>query len=257
MHGMNNLSHTTSNQTAHKPGQIRLMMLAQMGIVPLMLRTTVAESVVAEPQAAAPAMAKVLTPLPEFAVRPAAAAPVPGPLTAPAVSESVVAPFAFSWVALDQSLAVLVLLPAGHARMPGSHRDMLARMVAAVSPHYEQSALAETSFCWPLSDDPGLPVNESAVCQMVSGFIARRLREQSAASLLILADEPPFFMGTRDTLQFKVSAQGDMPIHAQFGFEMLLTHSLGAMQADPALKRAAWQAMQPLLKRVRGETVRG
>jgi hypothetical protein len=254
---MNNLSHTTRTQTALKPEQIRLVMLAQMGIVPLMLRTTVAEPAVTKPQAAVPAVAQVLTPLPELAVRPVAPARVSGPLSAPAVSESVVAPFAFSWVALDQSLAVLVLLPAGHDRMLGAHRDMLARMVAAVSPRYGQSALAETSFCWPLSDAPGLPVNESAVCQMVSGFIARRLREQSAASLLILADEPPFFLGTRDNLHFNVSAQGDMPIHEQFGFEMLLTHSLGAMQANPALKRAAWQAMQPLLKRVRGETVRG
>jgi hypothetical protein len=175
----------------------------------------------------------------------------------PERADVVLEPFAFSWVSLDEKLAVLVVLPAGHDRMASLHKDMLGRMVTAISPHYAQLALSETGFCWPLPDDPGLPVNDQAVRQMVSGFIARRLREQSTSSLLILADKPPFFLDTSVHLQLNACGQGALAVHEHFGFHMLLTHSLSAMQADPALKRAAWHAMQPLLQRVRGETVRG
>lgn len=153
--------------------------------------------------------------------------------------------FAFSWFTLDRRLAVMAMLPEGDARLSANRRDMLQKIVAALDPGYRAVEVTEHSFHWPFADDLGLPSDADAAQQTVAGFIARRMREQSVASLLVLADEEPFFLFADGT------PQDGIVIHAQYGFGVLRTHSLHAMEQQPALKRSAWQAMQRLLPRIK------
>lgn len=152
--------------------------------------------------------------------------------------------FAFSWFTLDRRLAVMATLPEGEARLSANRRDMLQKIVAALDPGYRTVEVTEHSFHWPFADDLGLPSDADAAQQTVAGFIARRMREQSVASLLVLADEEPFFLFADAT------PQDGIVIHDQYGFGVLRTHSLHAMEQQPALKRSAWQAMQRLLPRI-------
>lgn len=153
--------------------------------------------------------------------------------------------FGFSWFNVDKRLAVLTMLPAGHARLSGTCRQMLARLLAALHTPWQSLELSEQSFHWPFADDLGLPADSTAAHQAVDGFIARRLREQNCAMLLVLCDGLPWF--------FKPATGADttqLQVHRQFGFTMLVTHSLHAMENDAGLKRAAWQSMQVLRERL-------
>lgn len=156
-------------------------------------------------------------------------------------STDVPAPFAFSWFALDKRLAVMCMLPSGASRLAGSCRQMLVRLLAALHPSLQNVALSEQSFHWPFAEAPGLPADSAAARQAVDAFVARRLREQNAAMVLVLSDDVPwFFVRDGETSP----ATGQLIVHPRFGFALFCTHSLHAMELDAGLKREAWQALQ-------------
>lgn len=167
----------------------------------------------------------------------------------PAADSEVAPEFAFSWFSLDKRLSVLAMLPAGADSLNHTCGQMLKRILAALSPEFGQVRAQEHTFHWPFSDDLGLPTGQSAARQAVDGFVARRLREQPSSMLLILADDtPPFLYG--NMAGSGEDAGGSLCVHRQFGFAMLRTNSLHAMDANSGLKRSAWQAMQPLRDRL-------
>jgi hypothetical protein len=204
------------------------------------------------PQPGAPSalqMMRSLVDIQEKKPAPPADIPVPGPVT-PIVDTAVVAnqkpldavePFAFSWFAVDRRLAVMAMLPQNSARLSGSCRQMLTRLIAALHPSLQNVALSEQSFHWPFVDAPDLPADAGAARQAADAFVARRLREQNAALVVVLADEIPWFL----TADGKAAVlDGRLIVHPRFGFALLSTHSLHAMEQNPGLKRDAWQALQ-------------
>lgn len=193
------------------------------------------------------------TAMPDGAVAPTATAPpVAGPSVAgPSADDEPAPAFAFSWFNVDQRLSVLAMLPAGADCLTGGCRQMLQRILVALSPELRDAVAHEHTFHWPFPGDLGLPTGRRAARQAVDGFVARRLREQPSAMLLILADDtPPFLVGEAGT--DAEDQHGRLHEHRQFGFTMLRTHSLHAMEADGALKRSAWQAMQSIRDRLQG-----
>jgi len=175
--------------------------------------------------------------------------PVASTAVATPVEDEPVPAFAFSWFNVGQRLSVLAMLPAGADSLTGACRQMLQRILVALSPALENAVAHEHTFHWPFPGDLGLPTSRRAARQAVDGFVARRMREQPSAILLILADEtPPFLYG--ETNADGEDQHGQLFMHRQFGFAMLHTHSLHAMEADGALKRSAWQAMQSIRDRL-------
>jgi len=170
-------------------------------------------------------------------------APVP-----PADDEPVPA-FAFSWFNVGQGLSVLAMLPPDADRLTAGCRQMLSRILVALSSALKDGVGQEHCFHWPFPGDLGLPTGRRAARQAVDGFVARRQREQPASMLLILADDRPPFLYD-DSAGDNDESQQQMPVHRQFEFAMLRTYSLHAMEADGALKRSAWQAMQTLRDRL-------
>ncbi|MEX2335216.1 MAG: hypothetical protein WD600_13220, partial [Pseudohongiella sp.] len=157
--------------------------------------------------------------------------------------------FAFSWFNVDKRLSVLAMMPSGADRLNSACGQMLKRILAALNPDFRDLRLQEHTFHWPFPGDLGLPTGRLAARQAVDGFVARRLREQPSAMLLILADDtPPFLYG--DKAAADEDLNGALFVHRQFGFAMLRTHSLHAMDANQELKRSAWQAMKSLRDRL-------
>jgi hypothetical protein len=168
---------------------------------------------------------------------------------APSADDEPVPAFAFSWFSVGQGLSVLAMLPPDVDRLTGGCRQMLSRILAALSPTLKDGLGQEHTFHWPFPGDLGLPTGRRAARQAVDGFVARRQREQPASMLLILADDRPPFLYD-DSAADKDEPHQQMPKHRQFEFAMLRTNSLHAMEADSALKRSAWQAMQSLRDRL-------
>jgi len=157
--------------------------------------------------------------------------------------------FAFSWFNVDKRLSVLAMLPPDADRLNSACAKMLKRILVALSPDWQELRLQEQTFHWPFPGDLGLPTGQLAARQAVDGFVARRLREQASAALLILADDTPPFLYS-DTGGSDEDHNGALFVHRQFGFAMLRTQSLHAMEVDNALKRSAWQSMKSLRDRL-------
>tara|TARA_R100001015_G_C4619468_1_gene176195 strand:- start:805 stop:1548 length:744 start_codon:yes stop_codon:yes gene_type:complete len=175
--------------------------------------------------------------------------PVAPSVSVPVVEDEPAPAFAFSWFNVDPRLSVLAMLPAGADCLTSACRQMLQRILVALNAEFKEAVGHEHTFHWPFPGDLGLPTGHRAARQAVDGFVARRRREQPSALLLILADEtPPFLYG--DNSADGEDQHGHLIAHRQFGFAMLRTHSLHAMEADGALKRSAWQAMQSIRDRL-------
>lgn len=171
------------------------------------------------------------------------------PQAQPQVTQHVAEPFGFSWFAIDKRLSVLAMLPPGASRLSSNCRVMLQRMLIALHEPWQSQGLEEQSFHWPFADDPDLAVDANAARQAVEGFIARRLRVQHSAMLLVLSDQLPWFLQQSGS-QAEEIAVGQLKIHRQYDLAMLCTHALHTMEQDAVLKRAAWQSMQVLRERL-------
>lgn len=191
---------------------------------------------------------------PEAEPAPAAIPEDPAPHVAAtaAVDDEAAPDFAFSWFNVSKQLAVVAMLPPGADRLSSSCRVMLQRILGALSSDLSNVALEEHTFHWPFPEDLGLPSGKIAARHAVDGFVARRLREQTAVTLLVLADEKPPFLYHK--IADANAGGAPMPEHPQFGFAMLHTHSLHAMEANAELKRSAWQAMKFIMKRLDGSS---
>jgi hypothetical protein len=164
-------------------------------------------------------------------------------IASPPVEDEPALEFAFSWFNVDKRLSVLAMLPPDADCLNAACSQMLQRILVALSPELKDAVGREHTFHWPFQGDLGLPTGQRAARQAVDGFVARRLREQPSALLLILADDtPPFLYG--GAAVNGDDSNGGLLMHSQFGFAMLRTHSLHAMQTNSELKRSAWQAMQ-------------
>jgi hypothetical protein len=176
-------------------------------------------------------------------------AATPAPQLQPQVTQHVAEPFGFSWFAIDKRLSVLAMLPPGASRLSSNCRVMLQRMLIALHEPWQSQGLEEQSFHWPFADDPDLAADANAARQAVEGFIARRLRVQHSAMLLVLSDQLPWFL-QQSRSQAEEIAVGQLKIHRQYDLAMLCTHALHTMEQDAGLKRAAWQSMQVLRERL-------
>lgn len=168
--------------------------------------------------------------------------PQPGVEQAQQQAESV--HFAFSWLDFDEHLAILAELPPDARNLAREVRQMAINIAAALHTRYRQVTPKEHSFHWPFIMAPDMPTDKQAAQQAVDGFMSRQLKERKVSYVLVLSDELPFFLAHGLDDEFR----GELSKHARYGFAILQTTSLYTMQSDPASKRTAWQAMQPLLR---------
>lgn len=166
---------------------------------------------------------------------------VPPATSTPSTAEAV--HFAFAYVPVNEHLAVICELPwARSAVLTPSCRQLLADMLKAIGAPCEAGRLAPMVFSWPLADAGEMPQDAQTACHMLEGFVSRRLKLRAVSHLLILAEQSAAFL-------FPAASQppaGELQTHPHFPVQVLVTHSLHAMEAVRDLKRSAWQALQPL-----------
>lgn len=190
----------------------------------------------------------VSAPTPAVSGRPDVATAVP---TAPRVAAVTSSPaaaaeavhFAFAYVPVNEHLAVICeLLWARSALLSTSCRQLLADMLKAIGAPCDADRLAPMVFSWPLADAGDMPQDAQTARHMLEGFVSRRLKLRAAPYLLILAEQSAHLL-------FPPASQphtGKLHVHPHFPVQVLVTHSLHAMEAVRELKRSAWQALQPL-----------
>lgn len=149
--------------------------------------------------------------------------------------------FNFTWVSVDDRLALLALMPGAETRIPAAQRDMMKRMLVALDPGIDTSNLKARLFRWPLPgfSNQGLAAATSAV----NGFVAKQLNDRPTANLLVLSDSVPVFL--EDSIQV-----GQMGEWKALHINVLCTHAMHEMVDSPSTKREAWQHMQALRQRL-------
>lgn len=149
--------------------------------------------------------------------------------------------FNFTWVGVNDRLALLVMMPGAETRIPAVQRDMMKRMLVALDPGIDTSNLKARLFRWPL---PGLSnQGGAAATSAVNGFVAKQLNDRPATNLLVLSDSVPVFM--EDSIQV-----GQMGEWEALHINVLCTHAMHEMVDSPSTKREAWQHMQALRQRL-------
>jgi hypothetical protein len=151
--------------------------------------------------------------------------------------------FRFTWFRPDERLCVI----AGHtaAALPAQSRQMLQRILAALSPRYRELTLQGEAFHWPL--DPAMPGDEDAARQVVRAFLRRRHGGTQPPLLLVLMDASPGWLFPADagetvTRMLELSA---VPGGTQ---QVLRVPALETMARNTEAKRPAWEAMQLLIR---------
>jgi hypothetical protein len=181
---------------------------------------------------------------------------VPGVSTSPAMSQKAVpapmaavpeeaARFAFAYIPVNEHLSVINELPwARSAALSPSCRQLLADMLKALGVPCEPAQLNPMVFTWPLSDAGDMPVDSESARHMLEGFLSRRLKLRPVPYLMVLAEQSAEFLFPAQAVWH---FNGDALMqHPRLTVEMVITHSLNAMEAVRELKRPAWQALQPL-----------
>lgn len=196
-------------------------------------------------QPAASGIAAALAPAAP-ARRAASAGQTPAP--APAVQSADAAEaarFAFAYIPVNEQLAVINELPwARAASLSPSCRQLLADMLKALGVACEPGGLSPMVFTWPLSDAGDMPVDAENARHMLEGFLSRRLKLRPVRYLMVLAEQSAGYLFPAQT-PWQANAESLMQ-HPRFPVELVVTHSLNAMEAVRELKRPAWQALQPL-----------
>ncbi|MDP1931388.1 MAG: hypothetical protein Q8L60_08025 [Gammaproteobacteria bacterium] len=181
---------------------------------------------------------KITPPVPRASVAGAVTAPVPD-------SEARVeeARFAFAYFPINEDLAVINELPwAKAAAVSPTCRQLLAAILKALSVSCEEKTLTSMVFTWPLDDSPQTDRSAQSARHMLDGFMARRLKLRPVRYLLILAEQSAgYLFPTGFDWQ-----QAGMRRHPHHAMDVVVTHSLNAMEAVPDIKRSVWQALQPL-----------
>lgn len=153
--------------------------------------------------------------------------------------------FAFAYIPVNEHLSVINELPwARSASLSPSCRQLLADMLKALGVPCEPAQLSPMVFTWPLSEAGDMPVDSESARHMLEGFLSRRLKLRPVPYLMVLAEQSAeFLFPARSVWRFNGDA---LMKHPRLPVEMVITHSLNAMEAVRELKRPAWQALQPL-----------
>lgn len=174
---------------------------------------------------------------------PPARVPPARPVASPTPTVADAVHFAFAYVPVNERLAVICELPwARSAVLTPSCRQLLADMLKAIGAPCDADRLAAMVFSWPLADAGEMPQDAQKARHMLEGFVSRRLKLRAVPLLLILAEQSAEFL-------FPAASQPQtdgLQTHPHFPVQVLVTHSLHAMEAVRELKRSAWEALQPL-----------
>jgi len=196
-----------------------------------------------------------VSPLPALQPVPAASpAVVPPPASgpSPAVVPPVAPPepteaarFAFAYIPVNDQLAVINELPwARAATLSPGCRQLLADMLKAIGAPCEPGDLSPMVFTWPLSEAGDMPVDSESARHMLEGFLSRRLKLRPVRYLMVLAEHSAGYLFPAQTA-WKANAEALMK-HPRLPVELVITHSLNAMETVRERKRSAWQTLQPL-----------
>ena len=204
--------------------------------------------------------------VPQAAQAPAPAAPVaaraPQPNTLPPVQELAASEpenaaegeetrFVFAYFPINEHFAVINELPwSKTASVSVSCRKLLADILKALGVDVPERNLNPMVFTWPLFEGAPADLNSENARQTLEGFVAKRLRLLPVKTLLVLAESSAQLLFPRDFLE----AQGPRVQHPRHDVEVVLTHSLNAMEAVPDLKRAVWKTLQPLRGQLTGSS---
>ncbi len=151
--------------------------------------------------------------------------------------------FAFAYFPINDQLAVLNELPWNKsASVSPSCRKLLADILKALGVEVPERNLNPMVFTWPLFDGAPLDLDRENARQTLEGFVAKRLRLRPVQTLLVLAEQSAQFLFPKGFLD----GQGACFKHPRQEVQIILTHSLNAMEAVPDLKRPVWATLQPL-----------
>lgn len=153
--------------------------------------------------------------------------------------------FAFAYIPVNEHLAVINELPwARSAALSPSCRQLLADMLKALGVPCEPTQLNPMVFTWPLSEAGDMPADSESARHMLEGFLTKRLKLRPVRYFMVLAEQSAEFLFP---VQSNWQPDGDKLVrHPRLPVDLVVTHSLNAMEAVRELKRPAWQTLQPL-----------
>lgn len=187
--------------------------------------------------------------------------PSPPPTIAPATTKSVASKpepdataredlrFVFAYFPINEHCAVVNELPwSSAAAVTTSCRKLLADILKALGVDVPERNLNPMVFTWPLFEGAPADLNSENARQTLEGFIAKRLRLLPVKTLLVFAEQSAqylFPVGFLDEHESRFK-------HPRHEVEVIVTHSLNAMEAVPELKRTVWKTLQPLRGQLAG-----
>jgi hypothetical protein len=164
--------------------------------------------------------------------------------------------FAFAWLAVSDSLAVICEIPyQSRGRLQAPVRSLLARILEALSVPVRPGTTPVIHFHWPLYEAQQQPTHSNqpenelldqgieSARQTVHAFVARQLKDRPATYLLIFSEHWPDYLFPADFTSTDISG---LFMHPQFAIQVLMTRGLHAMQVDDSLKKPVWKQLQPL-----------
>lgn len=171
----------------------------------------------------------------------------------PSASESSLeeeeARFVFAYFPINEHFAVINELPwSKAASVTTSCRKLLADILKALGVEVPERNLNPMVFTWPIFEGAPADLDNENARQTLEGFVAKRLRLLPVKTLLVLAEQSADLLFPRGFL----NEQGPHLRHPRHDVEVVLTHSLNAMEAVPDLKRTVWKTLQPLRGKLHG-----
>ena len=191
------------------------------------------------------------TPVQAPAAQPKTVPPVPQVTTSTseATLEGEETRFVFAYFPINEHFAVINELPWSKAAgVSTSCRKLLADILKALGVDVPERNLNPMVFTWPIFEGAPADLDSENARQTLEGFVAKRLRLLPVKTLLVLAEQSADLLFPRDFLK----EQGPRIRHPRHDVEVVLTHSLNAMEAVPDLKRAVWKTLQPLRGKLAG-----
>lgn len=159
--------------------------------------------------------------------------------------------FVFAYFPINEHFAVINELPwSKSASVSPSCRKLLADILKALGVEVPERNLNPMVFTWPIFEGAPADLNSENARQTLEGFVSKRLRLLPVKTLLVLAEQSAQLLFPRDFLE----AQGSRVKHPRHEVDVVLTHSLNAMEAVPDLKRAVWKTLQPLRGQLTGSS---
>lgn len=159
--------------------------------------------------------------------------------------------FVFAYFPINEHFAVINELPwSKTASVSASCRKLLSDILKALGVEVPERNLNPMVFTWPLFEGAPADLDSENARQTLEGFVAKRLRLLPVKTVIVLAEQAAQLLFPRNFLD----AQGSHMKHPRHEVEVVLTHSLNAMEAVPDLKRDVWKTLQPLRGRLVGSS---